>query len=365
MLQTKHLISPIFSLDALLIAGADKTLDIYLHDVNGYIDVAKGTPFSQRIRTLSFSDSLLIHARYQLESISAVVDLDFNEVQNPDIADISIYYDTEINIDASESTTFGITITNTTSYPNRRLWTEIFLNGTDLNTYSSDFNKYVFNHELLHALGIEHTFDNSDGDFYLSTDPQLSSTPEETVMSYRPPISGTYPTDISSSDYSALQEIWGIRSSNASLELQPQSIYRLYQISSANHIFTSNSHEIDYLTGLTTSRDFINEGIAYTVGAGADQELYRFYDQSSGRHFYSASSFERDLLSSSNSNNLIYEGVAFYVFSPTETNQGRTPVLRFYDSSTEFHYYSSNEFEINTWANNGLGWINEGIAWYA
>ena len=45
MLQTKHLISPIFSLDALLIAGADKTLDIYLHDVNGYIDVAKGTPF--------------------------------------------------------------------------------------------------------------------------------------------------------------------------------------------------------------------------------------------------------------------------------------------------------------------------------
>ena len=47
---------------------------------------------------------------------------------------------------------------------------EIFLNGPELTNSSFDLQAYVVNHEILHALGFEHTFDDSDGDYYLSTD---------------------------------------------------------------------------------------------------------------------------------------------------------------------------------------------------
>ena len=51
------------------------------------------------------------------------------------------------------------------SFSPRRQWIEIFLHGTSLNSSSTDLQYYVFNHELLHALGLEHTFDDTDGDF--------------------------------------------------------------------------------------------------------------------------------------------------------------------------------------------------------
>ena len=41
----------------------------------------------------------------------------------------------------------------------------------------------VFNHELLHALGLEHPFDDTDGDFYL-VETRKGATTDETVMSY-------------------------------------------------------------------------------------------------------------------------------------------------------------------------------------
>ena len=76
------------------------------------------------------------------------------------------------------------------------------MNGPAISAESSpNLMLYVFNHELLHALGFEHTFDSTDGDFYLSTDPMLGATPHETVMSYRPPEGGSYPSDLSFSDY--------------------------------------------------------------------------------------------------------------------------------------------------------------------
>ena len=115
--------------------------------------------------------------------------------------------------------------------------------------HEPDILAYVFNHELLHVLGLEHTFDDSDGDFYLSTDPNLSATPEETVMSYRAPIS-EYPSDITESDYTALEKIWG-RSSINNIQSSgfDTAVYRLYHPFQDTHLFTSNLHEVDLLTG--------------------------------------------------------------------------------------------------------------------
>ena len=172
-------------------------------------------------------------------------------------------------------------------------WFEIYLNASYLSSSSFDLAAYVFNHELLHALGLEHPFDDSDGDFYKSTNPLFSATPDETTMSYRFPESGSYPTDISSSDYAALRDIWGYNSSELSDSLfPPQDIYRLYDMGTDRHLFSSNQIEIDLLTGHPDSL-FINEGIAYNVGPGASTPLHRFYNTSTGGHFYSSSDNEK------------------------------------------------------------------------
>ena len=192
MLSSNHLISPVLSLEVILIAGDSHTLSYYLHDSEGDVEIASGTSLAQIIYSLAPPDYLLTHAQNQLQKISKAVNLNFVESFDPNLADISFYWDREIELNDSLGVTYGLTLLNYSQQPKRE-WFEIFFNGPQLNQYGSDFNSYVFNHELLHALGFEHTFDSSDGDFYLSTDPLQSATPEETTMSYRTPSSGIYP----------------------------------------------------------------------------------------------------------------------------------------------------------------------------
>lgn len=192
MFDPAVLISPILSLDARNIAGADRTFRVYLHDRAGSVAVAAGS-LPQTITTLAPPASWLAYAEEQFEAISARVNVLFERVFNQTQADLAFNLDTEIITDNSGGINFGSTVPNRDPV-SRRQWTEIFLNGPQLQGESEDFSIYVFNHKLLHALGLEHTFDNAaDGDFYLSTNPQLSATPEQTVMSYRRPASGRWP----------------------------------------------------------------------------------------------------------------------------------------------------------------------------
>ena len=208
MLDPNVLISPIFSQDSLSVAGTSHTFDVYIHNAYGPVSVASGTFNSQTINALKPSASLLNHAKAQFDRISAQVNINFNLVDNPVESDISIYLDSEINLGNDSISTLGITIINFDPL-SKRTWFEIFLNGPVIKQIGNNIESYVFNHELLHALGLEHTFDDSDGDFYLSTDPLLSATPDQTVMSYIPPVNSLYPNDITLSDYHALIQIWG------------------------------------------------------------------------------------------------------------------------------------------------------------
>ena len=209
----------------------------------------------------------------------------------------------------------------------------------------------------MHALGLEHTFDDSDGDFYLSTDPQLSATPSETVMSYRPPADGVYPSDLRTADYSALVDIWGSASSLSSTP--SQIIYRLFDHINQKHLYSSNLTEIDLLTGAFSDNRFLNEGIAYAVSPGADTDLYRFYNYQSDSHFYTANPYEKDLLLIILRRN-IFSKVAFLFFQPVYSVEIARYTLFYPDTNLPFIQLilKNKRYFPPTFL------INEGVAWY-
>ena len=290
----------------------------------------------------------------------------FETVVDPKSADIAFYFDTQIDIDSAvPGATVGLAVTNTDITTGRQ-WFEIFFNGNEILKYSGDLAPYVFNHELLHALGLEHTFDDSDGDFYLSTDPLLGATQRRQLCLIET-LQEDFTLKIYPSQIMQHWLIWGpsqVADIDASRTLKTQ-IYRLYQPSSGNHLFTSNTQEIDILTGLPTDLHFINEGIAYEVGAEANQNLYRFYNHIAGRHFYTASDFERDHLIFNSSEPYIYEGIAYQVYSNDHRAASSTAVFRYFDPTTNYHFYTASFEEQTILETTHPYWINEGIAWYA
>ena len=137
-------------------------------------------------------------------------------------------------------------------------------------------------------------------------------------------------------------------------------VYRLFNTSSGQHLFSSNRNEIDTLTG---EQQWINEGASYRLPTSGSQDVYRFLVLSENRRFYTASNGERDNIINAMSN-YIYEGVAFAVYSPQTPPSNATAVSRFLNLETGRHVFSSSQIEKEILGSSSE-WRNEGIAWYA
>ncbi|WP_161567551.1 zinc-dependent metalloprotease family protein [Synechococcus sp. BS55D] len=186
----------------------DDYIDVYLHNAAGPTTVAGGSYGSQVIETFTWSDSDLNYVKDFYNTLDDELEIDFRFTSDQKSADVAIYLDKEINTGSSNSNTLGLAVSNYTN-TNGYFW-EVYLNQPAFNDSSDGYFRYALIHEIGHTLGLEHPFEDGDGDAVDGiTDPWKSAYPEDTVMAYRNPASGNWPNDLSDNDWAALYKLWG------------------------------------------------------------------------------------------------------------------------------------------------------------
>ena len=139
---------------------------------------------------------------------------------------------------------------------------------------------------------------------------------------------------------------------NAPTPQVENAVYRVYNSSNGEHLYTTNYEEFKVIT----KNGWDDEGIAFMSELKEKgQAVYRVYNPNNGLHHYTTDVNEKNALVSLGWND---EGVAFY----TSKNPKDTPVYRVYNENDSNHHYTMNANEALALIS--MGWKNEGIAFF-
>lgn len=135
--------------------------------------------------------------------------------------------------------------------------------------------------------------------------------------------------------------------------LEIETVYRLYNRSSGEHHYTTDSNEYSTLGRI----GWIQEGIAWISPVSSSSPVYRLYNPNNGDHHYTTDSNERDTLVRIGWR---YENIGWY-----SDDAKSAVVYRLFNPNETIgtHHYTTDANEYNTLGS--IGWKKESIAWYA
>lgn len=160
-------------------------------------------------------------------------------------------------------------------------------------------------------------------------------------------------------------------------------VYRFYNTRDKAYFYTPSVAERDMIIRESTDSTFTPEnGLWPYFYQGATFEaahsdssvtsVYRFYNTQTGHHFFTASEAEKSTIIKESTDSsytpdngvwpFVYEGVGFTAYS-TPNHTDAVPVFRFYSSTLNRHFFTSDTNEAAEIRLTGL-WTDEGVAFY-
>ena len=131
-----------------------------------------------------------------------------------------------------------------------------------------------------------------------------------------------------------------------------QYIYRLYNRTTGEHLFSTNPNEVRTLV----NRGWKFEGVGWNAPSSSNTPVYRLYNRFTGDHHYTTNLNEYNTCGQQGWNQ---EGIGWY----SDDSKGK-PLYRLYNPYTQVgtHHYTADRGEYDSLPSGG--WKQEGVAWY-